>query len=414
MVVLRTLAALAMTAVASMACPNQRFSRFSIPGPLAMQIGDKVVPQDNDVVLTTQAPKIGTFERLSGSSYTAITVQPYGILVDSIDSNLLWLQSGLKPSATPSNFETSQGLFRVYELLNGDNKTIFPWTPSNLQGPEHASVLTLLFDTSNISPRDELYLQNAALNPLRFNFVNTMEQTSLADKVGAAALFLGTADSTKKPSSAAKTTYATLRKALNLSKAAQAPLIYRRSSEEPDANVSPVVHLARDLARDRTVTTTTTASPADYYPIVPASSEETEATVSPVVHLARDLAQDHARDKVGNTTATATVNVTTTASVTVTTTATPVDYYPTSVLARSEEPHITVSPAVHLAGDKNAITTATTTEAVTTTAISVVTTTAPPGVLYPAIMISDSHSFDSHNRMTVFGFGLVAAMLFAL
>ncbi|KAK3950071.1 hypothetical protein QBC32DRAFT_186322, partial [Pseudoneurospora amorphoporcata] len=287
MVVLRTLAALAMTAVALMACPLQRFSRFSIPGPLAMKIGDKVVPQDNDVVLTTQAPKLGTFERLSGSFYTAITVQPYGILVDSMDSNLLWLQSDLKASATPTNFETSEGFFRVYELLNNDNKPVFAWTPSNLQGPEHASVLTLLFDTSNISPQDKLYLQNAALNPSRFNFINTMEQTSLADKVAAGALFLATADSTK-PSSAAKTAYRTLLKALNLSEGAQAPLLNGRSSEayarpeEPEGVMTTkTIELDSWVPQATPISTVTLPVVSE----VPPSSEEPNNIMSPVVHL---------------------------------------------------------------------------------------------------------------------------------
>lgn len=49
MVVLRTLAALAVTTVVSMASELPRFSRFSIPGHLAMHFGDKVVPGNKDV-----------------------------------------------------------------------------------------------------------------------------------------------------------------------------------------------------------------------------------------------------------------------------------------------------------------------------------------------------------------------------
>ena len=221
--------------------------------------------------VTEQPPKLGTFERLPGSSYTAIAVQPYGILVDSMDSNLLWLQTGLKPSATPSNFETSDGFYRVYELLEDDSSsTPFSWSPSNLQGPEHASVLTLLFDTSNISPQDELYLQNAVLNPSRFNFVNTMERTSLADHVAAGALFLATADSTKKPSLAAKAIHATLLEALNLPRDLQVSMVYRRDSEasEPPQELevagAPVFHLAQDSAVTATVTVAST--PPTHYP----------------------------------------------------------------------------------------------------------------------------------------------------
>ncbi|KAK3351632.1 hypothetical protein B0H65DRAFT_127992 [Neurospora tetraspora] len=282
MVVLRTLAALAVTTVVSMASELPRFSRFSIPGHLAMHFGDKVVPGNKDVTLTTQPPKLGTFERLSGSSYTAVAVQPYDVLVDSIDSNLLWLQTGLKPSAFLTKFEPSERwFFEVYELLNEANKpAIMPWSPSNLQGPEQASVFTLLFDTSNISPQDELYLQNAALNPERFNFVDTMEHTQLADKVAAGALFLATAASTKKPSSVEKT--AKLLEPLQFTQGAQVPMFHRRDSEasarpqEPEAIVTPAIHLAQDrtttvtttATTTATTTTTTTAIPTSYYPMV--------------------------------------------------------------------------------------------------------------------------------------------------
>ena len=49
MVVLRTVAALLATAAVSMAIPLQTLQMFSIPGPLAMHFGNKVVPQDTDV-----------------------------------------------------------------------------------------------------------------------------------------------------------------------------------------------------------------------------------------------------------------------------------------------------------------------------------------------------------------------------
>lgn len=49
MVVIRTLVALAVTAAVSMASPFQGLAKFTIPGPLAMNFGNKVVPQDNDV-----------------------------------------------------------------------------------------------------------------------------------------------------------------------------------------------------------------------------------------------------------------------------------------------------------------------------------------------------------------------------
>ncbi|KAJ4401899.1 hypothetical protein N0V85_005419, partial [Neurospora sp. IMI 360204] len=243
-----------------------------------MHFGDKVVPGHKDVTLTTQPPKLGTFERLSGSSYTAVAVQPHDVLVNSTDSNLLWLQTGLKPSAFLTNFETpsERWFFEVYELLNEANKpAITSWSPSNLQGPEQAGVFTLLFDTSNISPQDELYLQNAALNPERFNFVDTMEHTQLADKVAAGALFLATAASTKKPSSVEKTV--ALLEALQFAQSAQAPMFHRRDSEasarpqEPEAIVTPAIHLAQDRTATVTTTATTTVTqtvgPTSYYPM---------------------------------------------------------------------------------------------------------------------------------------------------
>lgn len=351
MVVLRTLAALAVTAAASMASPLHGFAKFSIPGPLAMNFGNKVVPQDNDVTpVTALPPKLGTFKRLPGSSYTAVTVQPYGILVDSMDSTLLWLQNGLKPSAAPSNFETSDGFYRVYELLDGDSKPVFPWTPSNLQGPEHASILTLLFDTSNITPQDQLYLQNAAMNPSRFNFVNAMEHTSLADKVAAGALFLATSDSTKKPSSAAKTVYATLLGALNMPQKDQAPILYLRDSET-EASVRPQESEEVTVIDISPITVEPTSNDAlNFMQAVDEASalpQEPVAMVTPVIH----------RVPVPTTPITPVMPTNT-----VTQTVTPTSYYP-----------------------------------------MVVATDFP-----------DSRSSASHNRMTAFGLVSVAAIVFAL
>ncbi|KAK3398990.1 hypothetical protein B0T20DRAFT_352144 [Sordaria brevicollis] len=288
MVVLRTLAALAVTAAVSVANPLHASAKFSIPGPLAMNFGNKVVPQDTDVTLTALPPKLGTFKRLPGSSYTVATVHPYGILVDSMDSTLLWLQTGLKPAPVPSNFETSDGFYRVYELLNGSSP-VFPWTPSNLQGPEHSSVLTLLFDTSNITPQDELYLQNAAMNPSRFNFVNAMGDTSLSDKVAAGALFLATSDATMKPSSAANVTFATLLDVLNMPQKDQAPMLYRRASEtetsvhpQESDEVEVIIEETKPVTPVLpTQTVTTTVTPLSYYPmIVPTDCPDERSSAS--------------------------------------------------------------------------------------------------------------------------------------
>lgn len=158
-----------------------------------------------------------------------VTVQAYEDIVDGVDSNLLWLQTGLKPSAVPTKFGTSAWYYRVYELHNEDNTPVFAWTPSNLLNLEYADVYTFLLDSSNISPQDELDLQMAALNPERFSLSDMMWNYQLEPVVWAT--FLTPLDSAKKPSSAEKTTYATLPAASNLSEGTQAPLFNRRSSE---------------------------------------------------------------------------------------------------------------------------------------------------------------------------------------
>ncbi|KAK3494043.1 hypothetical protein B0T13DRAFT_531477 [Neurospora crassa] len=274
MVVLHTLTALVATAAVSMASPLHKSSWFSIPDPvpLAMYFGGKVtvVPYDINVTLTSQPPRLGTFQPLSGSSYTVVTVQPYDTHVNGVDSNLLWLQTGLKPSAIPTKFETSTGFYRVYELHNEDNKPVFAWSPSNLQSLEYGDVFTFLLDSSNISPQDELDLQTAALNPERFGLRDMTENIQLEAVAGT--IFFTPLDSAKKPSSAEKTTYATLPAASNLSEGAQAPLFNGRRSEasaslkEPETIEVPVIH----EAQDRAATATSTENPPTptFYPMI--------------------------------------------------------------------------------------------------------------------------------------------------
>lgn len=267
-----------------------------------------------------------------------------------MDSTLLWLQNGLKPAPVPSNFETSDGFYRVYELLDGDSKPVFPWTPSNLQGPEHASVLTLLFDTSNITPQDQLYLQNAAMNPSRFNFVNAMEHTSLADKVAAGALFLATSDSTERPSPAAKDVYATLLDVLNMPQRDQAPMLYRRASET-EASVRPQE-----------------SEEVEVIDINPITIEETSDVAMSFMQVVNEAS------------------------------------------ALPQEPVAMVTPVIH----RGPVTTKPVTPVLPT---QTVTTTVTPISYYPIVVATDcldSRSSASRNRMTVFGLGSMAAILFAI
>ncbi|KAK4127717.1 hypothetical protein N657DRAFT_653867 [Parathielavia appendiculata] len=146
--------------------------------------------RSNNLPVTTSEPRIGTLTRLNGTSYAVMMID-LDIPTDNppkTNTLLHWMQTGLTPSTTATQLDTSSGTMQVFLLHKNNQSNTTAIVPYFSPNPPARIALShrytqILVDTSGLTEEGTEVLRTAATTRRGFDAEPVLERAGLEGRI---------------------------------------------------------------------------------------------------------------------------------------------------------------------------------------------------------------------------------------